>query len=695
MTTMCRRQYLRLWLLMLIASPLPLFAQLLDSTAPIDELIVTSQRRAQPVLSHAGNIERLDSDAITRVRHQHIHELLTRVSGVWLGRASGQEHLTAIRSPILTGAGSCGSFLFLEDGIPIRPSGFCNVNSLLEINTEQAASIEVIRGPGNALYGSNALHGVINVLMPRPGADHTPQLAFEFGANNFYRASANLPLDDRETWLASMVYADDGGFRDESGYRQSKIHFKREWDLRDNNFLLAFSATDLDQDTAGFILGEDAYKDPSLNRGNLNPEAFRNASSQRIYGIWTRQSERFVLELRPFLRHSDMRFLQHFLPGQPLEENGHISSGVLTSATFSAENYSTIVGVDLEWSDLFLKQTQDGATQGSDFLVETRPAGKHYDYDVTSYAIAPYIQVEYRLNENLTLNAGLRTEYLRYEYDNHMLDGNTRDDGTECGFGGCLYSRPADRADSFTNLAPKLAINFLLNEQTSLYANLSRGFRAPQATELYRLQSGQQVADLESERLDSFEIGVRTNRRSWSADLTAFTMRKRDSVFRDAEGFNISGARSKHHGLEGSVEILLNSSWQLNLAASYARHRYDFDVVASRGETFVSGRDVDTAPRWLGNVELLFRPNARSSAALQWTTIGEYYLDAENRFRYPGHAIANLRVGTNLTASLEFIVRLNNLANRDYADRADYAFGSYRYFPGRGRELFAEIRYAP
>jgi len=50
---------------------------------------------------------------------------------------------------------------------------------------------------------------------------------------------------------------------------------------------------------------------------------------------------------------------------------------------------------------------------------------------------------------------------------------------------------------------------------------------------------------------------------------------------------------------------------------------------------------------------------------------------------------------TLLAVSLELIVRLNNLTNRDYADRADYAFGSYRYFPGRGRELFAEIRYTP
>jgi len=695
MRIVCRQPYLNLWLVTLLATPTSLFAQTADTADPIDELIVTSHRRAQTVLSHAGNIERLDSDTISRTGHQHIHELLTRVSGVWLGRASGQEHLTAIRSPILTGAGSCGSFLFLEDGIPIRPTGFCNVNSLFEIDTEQAQSIEIIRGPGSALYGSNALHGIINVLMPLPGENRSPHLALEVGANDYYRASADFPLNTEAPWLATIIYANDGGFRDDSGYQQSKIHAKRQWGLRDGAFTLGFSATNLDQETAGFIQGEDAYKDPDLNRSNLNPEAFRDASSQRLYGIWTRSLKRLQLDVRPFLRHSDMRFLQHFLPGQPLEENGHASTGVIASATLSGPRHQTILGIDIEWSDLFLKQTQDGVTQGSDFLIETRPEGKHYDYDVTSYAIAPYIQAQFRVSEKLTLDAGLRAEYLHYDYNNRMLTGNTKDDGTECGFGGCLYSRPADRTDSFTNLAPKLALNFLIDAQTSLFSNLSRGFRAPQATELYRLQSGQQIADLKSERLDSFEIGVRTNRKNWSADLALFTMRKRDSIFRDAEGFNVSGARSKHGGLESAVDIQLSSSWLLKLAASYARHSYDFDAVASRGETFVAGRDVDTAPRWLGNVELRFEAGGPINAALQWTTIGEYYLDAENRFRYPGHAIWNLRAAAQFAPAFELIVRLNNLTDRDYADRADYAFGNYRYFPGRGRELFAEIRYTP
>ena len=73
--------------------------------------------------------------------------------------------------------------------------------------------------------------------------------------------------------------------------------------------------------------------------------------------------------------------------------------------------------------------------------------------------------------------------------------------------------------------------------------------------------------------------------------------------------------------------------------------------------------------------------------------MGKYYLDAENQFRYPGHTVANLRAGIAFTPNLGLTLRLNNVTDRLMADRADYAFGNYRYFPGRGRELFVRLRY--
>ena len=686
----------RILIAALILLPFPAPAQAAGAAdADVEEIIVTSQRREQRRQDHAGNIALVGAGKIAAIGHQHIYELMTRVAGVWLSRGSGQEHLTAIRSPVLTGPGSCGSFLFLEDGIPIRPAGFCNVNEMFEMHTEQAQNIEVIRGPGSALYGSNALHGIVNVLTPTADPLHPDMVALETGSNEFLRVRASLASGSDRPLLASLIYSDDDGFRDDSGYRQGKLLLKRNWVLPASDLVTTFAATDLDQETAGFIFGEDAYKDPDLNRTNPNPEAFRDASSQRLYAIWNKSASGYDLDVRPYLRHSHMRFLQHFLPGQPLEENGHVSAGAMTALTFDREDRHVVVGIDFEWSDIYLEETQLSPTDGSPFLEETRPAGKHYDYDVVSLAAAPYVHADFKLDERLVLGAGLRLEYLHYDYDNNMLTGNTRDDGTPCGFGGCLYTRPASRSDNYGNVAPKFSFVYKLRDRVSLFGVLARGFRAPQATELYRLQSGQQVADLDSERLDSIEFGIRNRANRWSSDVSLFYMKKRDSVFRDAEGFNISGGRSEHTGLEFDFMWQLLEPLRLEVDASYARHEYDFDTVAARGETFTSGNDIDTAPRWLGSAELFFEPGNSASFALQWTMIDDYYLEAENRFTYPGHDLVNLRASIDLSRAFVVTARFNNLFDTEYADRADYAFGQYRYLPGRGRELFIELRYFP
>jgi outer membrane receptor protein involved in Fe transport len=656
----------------------------------IDEIVVTSKRQPEAVADHIGNIAKLGEEAVRESRHVHSHELFVRVPGVWITRASGQESLPSIRSPVLTGPGSCGAFLILESGIPTRPNGFCNVNQLFELPTELAAGVEVIRGPGNALYGSNALHGTINVLLP--GVDALPQAAVEFGPNDFLRLSGQLATAGGTS--AGIVYADDGGFRDDSGYRQTKGYASHTLDTETGSLAFSLAASDLDQETAGFILGFDAYKDPVLRVQNLNPEAYRQASSQRLTAHWQRSGGRFDLDVRPFLRHSDMEFLQHFLPGQPLEENGHTSAGVLTSISWESAAFATVAGFDLEWADVFLKQTQFGETEGSDFLRETRPEGKHYDYEVEGVTAAAFVQTEFAVSDRVTLNAGLRAEHVRYDYDNRMLDGNTRDDGTPCGFGGCLYTRPADRSDTFNNVAPKLGGLLRLGSDTVAYLNAARGFRAPQMTELYRLQSGQLVSELESEAVDSLEVGMRTAGDNWQLDASVFLMRKEDSVYRDADGFNVAGGRSRHRGVELAWDWQVHDYWRFSTEGTYALHQYDFDVVAARGETFVSGNDVDSAPRWFGNAELGFDPGRRVGAALQYVATGRYYLDAENQHTYPGHDILNIRVSIDVTDALSLNLRLNNITDRLIADRADYAFGNYRYFPGRGRELFVQFRLA-
>lgn len=652
-------------------------------TTELENVTVTATRRPAPQQEQAGNITRLSADAIADTAPTHPAELFTRVPGALVSRGSGQEHLTAIRSPVLTGPGACGAFLFAEDGIPIRPAGFCNVNQLFELNLEQADAVEVIRGPASALYGSNAQHGLINVVHLPPAKAGPGRASLEAGGDDYARL-----LFDSGKGLIRLRFnaAHDNDYREAAGYTQQKLNLDLQpgGDLR-----VTFAATNLDQDTAGFIPGFEAYRDPALREANFNPEAYRKADSQRLAAHWEPAGP---LALRAYLRRSRMEFLQHYLPEQSREENGQQSGGLLFSYDWGAAGAPLITGFDLEYADGFLREIQDEPlTEGSPFLQETRPAGPHYDYTVRALLAAPYLHLETPLAADWRLEAGLRAEYLRYGYDNHLPAGNTRLDGTACGFGGCLFNRPADRSDAFLTLAPKLGLGYALSDTRRLWFRLARGFRVPQATELYRLQRGQDVADLEPETVASAELGWRAEWPGLRLETTLFFMDKRHLIFRDAAGFNVSDGRSLHRGLELALEAELGAGLSLGLNGSYAIQRYAFDRDAARGEAIRSGNELDTAPRRLGGARLAWRYAPGGRLELEWVHLGGYFLDAANEHRYPGHDLFHLRIRQALTEDWRLGLRLMNLTDRAYAERADYAFGAYRYFPGRPRAAYLEI----
>jgi len=631
-------------------------------------------------LGSAGSHSALDATEIRNIGATHVNETLSRVPGVWISRGSGQEHLAGIRSPVFTGSGACGEFSYLEDGVPIRPAGFCNINNLFELNTEAAARIEVWRGPASAELGGNALHGAVNVVTPLPSEN---SFSVEGGPYDFYRIIASAALDRGDHQFgANLVNTSSNGFRDETGYSQQKLnlsHFTqwRDWSVKNN-----LTATLLNQETGGFVLGFEAFDDGDLRETNPNPEAFRDAwslrlNSQLIKGPWT---------LKPYLRRSQMRFLQHFLPGQPLEENDQSSAGLIGSYQFVRDQWTLDVGGHVEIMRGALSEFQEGPTIGSNFLVETRPAGLHYDYTVDSFMVAGFYNLNVQTSERTRLVHSLRLEHLDYDYDNRHIDGNTRDDGTTCGFGGCLYTRPADRSDNFTNVGARVGIEWDVGENV-VYATLSRGFRPPQITELYRLRGGQTIADLDSEALSSFEVGYKSN----GLVVAAFAERARDVILRDSDAFNVSDGKTESYGieLEGSLEL---GAHKLSLATTYAVHKYAFDRLATGFEVIQDGNDVDTAPRWLGNLRWATNVTDSLTSEFELNVVGEHFINAANTADYDGHFVVNWRGQWQMNEKTEVFARVVNLLDERYADRADFAFGNFRYFPALPRQLYAGVR---
>lgn len=219
---------------------------LAEENVALDEMVVTGTRSETPLLELAGNTGKVTEEEIDLVRPNHITEVINRVSGVNIQRGNGQEHLTSIRSPVLSGGAGAGSFLYLEDGIPLRAAGFANVNGLFEANYELAGGIEVVRGPGSALYGSNAVHGLVNVLSRAPSQDLEREIDFSIGPHDLYTAKGTISdTVGRHGYRINVFGTTDGGYVSDSGFDQQKVTLRHDYFGDVNSFKTLFSYTNL------------------------------------------------------------------------------------------------------------------------------------------------------------------------------------------------------------------------------------------------------------------------------------------------------------------------------------------------------------------------------------------------------------------------------------------------------------------
>ena len=655
----------------------------------LDGLIVTTTGFGTPRATHTGNISKIGEFEMEFIRPAQPAEALNRLPGVGIQQGSGAEHLTAIRSPVLTGGAGAGSFLYLEDGVPMRAAGFANVNALMEAMDEISGGVEVVRGPGGARYGSNAEHGLINFLSRPPRPEGDAELTVWGGSNDFFSSSGTASRtfsEDSAThgFRGSFAVLHDGGFRADSGLEQQKARLRYDYAAPDTRVTATLTAVNTNQETAGFVVGTDAYKNPALYKTNPNPEAYRDARAIRAAVRMERDiDDGLVLVLTPYARTTEMDFLMHFLPGQPVEQNAHWSGGLLSSLVTTLDGgHRVMFGFDTEYTDGWLTEIQYNPTAG--FPPNLSPQGVHYDYTVKALVLAPYIHSEWRLAPATLFTAGLRFEYTRYDYENHAPTGI---------FG--RYLRAPDRVDEFGDFTPKIGLLHEFNDALTAYVNLARGTRAPQTTDLYRLQRLQVPGEAKSEQLDSIELGARGRISGISYETNLFYMEKRNYYFRDANGFNVTDGRTDHAGIELELAAPLGHGFDIAASGTYARHTYDFNNITP-SEVILDGNDVDTAPRTIANVRLGYAfDEGAGRAEFEWVHMGSYWTDAANTQKYDGHDIFNLRLDYEMTENLALFGKLTNIFDTRYADRADFAFGNDRYFPGADRGIYigAALRY--
>lgn len=678
------------------------------------EVTVTGTREGRLLSETPATVGIVKGEDIRATNAKHPSELMGRVPGVWVNITGGEGHITAIRQPLTTSP----VYLYLEDGVPTRSTGFFNHNALYEINVPMAAGIEVNKGPGTALYGSDAIGGVVNVLTRPAPLKPEAEISADIGENGWKRTlitGGNTFGSDGFRGDLNLTHTD--GWREKTGYdRQSGTV---RWDkVLGGDAVLKTVATfsNIDQETAGSstISKNDYENNPTVN---YTPISFRKVKAARLSAAYEQESANSLLSITPYLRYDDMDLLANWsLSYDPTVYNTNNSSfGVMAKyrRDFEPMRARLIVGVDVDHSpgsrsEQSINLTSTSGTGYTKRYLAYTVGSTIYSYDATYRGVSPYLHGELSPADKLRLTAGLRYDNMRYEYDNHLTDSWIL-------AGGRYYGHVGDTSVSYDHFSPKLGATYAFTNDVSGFVNYNHAFRAPSEGQLFRPSAGsgttnpqkqasaqanaQSALGLKPVKVDSYEIGMRGKageKISWEA--SAYHMTKRDDIlsFKDPAtnaSQSLNAGKTLHRGIEIAAGADLASQWRLDVAYSYAKHTYEKWSV--NPTTDYSGKEMETAPRIIGNTRLSYAPGALNGGkiAVEWVSLGSYWRDQANTSKYDGHDLFNVRVNYPINREWEAFGSISNLTDERYAESSSLSSGNEVFAPGLSRTVYAGIRY--
>jgi iron complex outermembrane receptor protein len=281
-------------------------------------IVVTASRRAQELAQAPAAMTVIPGADIARAAADDYGDLLRNVPGLNVAQ-------TSVRDINLTGRGSTSTLantqLVLLDGRSIYLDFFGFVMwDLLPIQASEIERIEVVRGPGSAVWGANAMAGVVNVIGRRPKDMEdgttvlvgTPYASVVHAAANDgfgYKVSAGYfeqPAYDRPTGTipGSNPPQTYPAYENE-GTEQSRVNVALEWETGDDAYVSVasgYATTDgiLHSGIGPFDIERGSnlsYVKGDWNRGSLHLGASATRLDGDAVNLLTRGSDGALLPL--------------------------------------------------------------------------------------------------------------------------------------------------------------------------------------------------------------------------------------------------------------------------------------------------------------------------------------------------------------------------------------------------------------
>ncbi|POY38392.1 TonB-dependent receptor [Solitalea longa] len=650
-------------------------------TANMQEVIVTASRETQLRSQAPIAISKVSAKLLEETKPTAFYEVMNKVSGVLMVNLSNEQHSMSIRQPMTTS----GYYLYMEDGIGIRPMGVFNHNALLEVNQYTVSSIEVVKGPVSSIYGPEAVGGAVNFITQRPTAVPSARVGVQFDQWGYQRLQfgAGAQIGKFGIYIGGLRSQQKGAWMTYSDYNKTSINTRLEYQLSDKTRLIGtLMYGDYYSQTSGSV---DSIAFFNRNYTSTNDFTYRKSTASRsritLEHDWTNGSKSFITLFNRFNEHgqnpsysikwksgqttatgeiNSNDFTSYGIVGQHSQRFGFLNSKLITGGMFdySPNDYSAYQ------VDLNAQLRPDGKSVEKYTIIKERPDIKLSDYAAKIRNAAAYLQYDFEPLKNLRFSTGLRYDLMSFTYDN-FLDASA---------GSKEYQR-------FT---PKVGLTYDLGHDKGLYANYSQGFAPPALTAIFRKKPNTSPAEfyynLKPALFQNYELGAWASflQNKVYVDVAIYQMDGQNELLNIRQPDNSydyqSAGKTLHKGIEFSTTLKPVKELSFRLGGTYAIHRFeDFQVSNKAADQLknLNGYDMPSSPRWVWNNELSYYPkwfkNFRSS--IEWQHVSAWYQNQINMVSYSGYDLLNARVGYQWRG-IEVYSNLMNLTDELYASNA-------------------------
>lgn len=582
-----------------------------DAALKLPETLISANRDVQQRDASSTASTVFTRADIERLQPASVSDLLRRVPGVQV-TDNGAGSLASL---YIRGTKSAQSLL-LVDGMRIASASSGDSN-LQFLNVDQIERVEVLRGPRSAVYGADAIGGVVQIFTRRSaGEGLQPFVRMGYGSNASWRRSAGISGGDAQTRfsLAGSLDETDGIDRTGPSYDSDQDHDG----YRNKAFSLSLSHSFSDSLEAGVnVLDQRGRTEFDNPFGRFDMTTFESVG-QEPYSDFTLSSVSSYLDAQVNDLWSSRLEVGHSENREESLDKLSDERGVFNTYRDSVNWLNTLALSDSHSLLLGGEWYEDQLNSNTAFAEQQR------------WNQAAFVQHRYE-SEHFSTELGVRHD------KNEQF-------GSENTWSG--------------------ALTLPLNAANDLVLSYSEGFRAPTFNDLYYPDYSN--PDLKPEHSKSYELQWRSQLAERTRlEASLYRTDIEDAIASDQDFIPQNIAEARIHGFEANLQQEL-FGWQGQLGIAFVDPR-DRD----------SGHTLNRRARRTLSLDL-DRSFGEFAVGATWQLASSSYDDPDNQHELGGYGLLGLRGSWQATSELKLEAKIDNLLDKDY-QRALYEHEGERY----------------